>query len=154
VSSHKLTLQETLQSKHSDIFSIVEMAEDNKVSLKVKVGDILTAAKMIRDEYSFKIPIACGGVDYPSENRIHLIYYVENPESRLVLFLRIDLDRTNPKIPSLTGVWEAMSFHEREAHEMFGVEFEDHPNMIPLLLSPDWKGGYPLRKDFKGEGSQ
>jgi NADH-quinone oxidoreductase subunit C len=47
-----------------------------------------------------------------------------------------------------------MSFHEREAHEMFGIEFEGHENMIPLLLPPDWKGGYPLRKDFKGEGSE
>ena len=33
-----------------------------------------------------------------------------------------------------------------------GIEFEGHPNMIPLLLPPDWTGGYPLRKDFKGEG--
>jgi NADH:ubiquinone oxidoreductase subunit C len=44
-----------------------------------------------------------------------------------------------------------MSFHEREAHEMFGIEFENHPNMIPLLIPPDWRGGFPLRKDFKGE---
>jgi NADH:ubiquinone oxidoreductase subunit C len=52
----------------------------------------------------------------------------------------------------MTEVWEAMSFHERETHEMFGIEFKNHPNLVPLLLPPDWKGGYPLRKDFKGEG--
>jgi NADH-quinone oxidoreductase subunit C len=56
-------------------------------------------------------------------------------------------------MPTLTMVWGAMDFHEREAHEMFGIEFEGHTNMIPFLLPPDWRGGHPLRKDFKGEGA-
>jgi NADH-quinone oxidoreductase subunit C len=154
VSNPKLVLQQAVLNERSDVFMLTEMAEENKVSFLVKGGDVLGAAEVMRDKYGFTIPIACGGVDYPSENRIQLIYYVENPESRLVLFLRINLDRVNPRVPSLTKVWDAMSFHEREAREMFGIEFDGHPNMIPLLLSPDWKGGFPLRKDFKGEGVQ
>ncbi len=62
------------------------------------------------------------------------------------------LSRDDLVLPTMTTVWEAMSFHERETKEMFGIDFEGHENMIALLLPPDWKGGYPLRKDFKGEG--
>lgn len=154
MSSLKQAFSEAIQNGHSDLFSITEMIEENKVSITLKSGDVLKAASIVRDVYGFTLPIACGGVDYPSENKIQLIYYLMNPESKLVLFLRIDLERVKPRLTSLTKVWDAMSFHEREAREMFGIEFEGHSNMVPLLLSPDWKGGYPLRKDFKGEGVQ
>jgi NADH:ubiquinone oxidoreductase subunit C len=83
---------------------------------------------------------------------MQMIYYLMNPSSKLMLTYRVDLPRDDTVLPTLTEVWEAMSFHEREAHDMFGIEFEGHPNMIPLLIPPDWKGGFPLKKDFKGEG--
>jgi NADH-quinone oxidoreductase subunit C len=83
-----------------------------------------------------------------------MIYYLMNPSTRFILTLRVNLPRDNLKLPSMTQLWEAMSFHERETREMFGIDFEGHPNLIPLLLPPDWRGGYPLRKDFKGEGAQ
>ena len=83
---------------------------------------------------------------------MQMMYYLMHPTSKFVVTLRINLPRDNPTLPTSTRIWEAMSFHEREAHEMFGIEFEGHANMIPLLLPPDWRGGYPLRKDFKGEG--
>ncbi len=154
MSSPKQTFNEAISREHSKVFTVGEMAEENKVSVILKSGEAAKAAQILRDVYGFNIPIACGGVDYLSENKIQLIYYLMHPKSKLVLLFRIDLVRADPKIPSLTRVWEAMSFHEREANEMFGIKFEGHPNMVPLLLSPDWKGGYPLRKDFKGEGVQ
>jgi NADH:ubiquinone oxidoreductase subunit C len=85
---------------------------------------------------------------------MQMIYYLLNPESKIILTLRVDLPRDDLELPSLTRVWEAMSFHEREAHEMFGFYFEGHGNLIPLLLPPGWavaNRGYPLRKDFKLE---
>ena len=130
----------------------IDTTDSKQITLTVQNEDVLEIAGVLRDNFGFKYPIACGAVDYPSENNIQLIYYLMNSDSKLILFLRVNLDRTNPQITSLTKVWEAMSFHEREAHEMFGIEFIEHSNLVPLLLSPDWKGGYPLRKDFKGEG--
>jgi NADH:ubiquinone oxidoreductase subunit C len=81
-----------------------------------------------------------------------MIYYLNSPDSDFIVVYRINLNRDALVLPSMTQVWEAMSFHERETFEMFGIDFKDHPNLLPLLLPPDWKGGYPLRKDFKGEG--
>ncbi len=109
---------------------------------------------MLRDHHGFTMPIACGGIDYPMRGVIQLVYYISNPKRGVLLLFRFEVSRVAPEARSLTSVWPAMDFHEREAHEMFGVKFLGHRNMIPFLLPPDWRGGYPLRKDFKGEGAR
>lgn len=60
--------------------------------------------------------------------------------------LRTSLPREDPRLPSLVGVFAGASWHEREAAEMFGVGFDGHPNLVPLLL-PDGFVGHPLRKE-------
>ena len=51
-------------------------------------------------------------------------------------------------IPSVTSLWRAADWHEREAFDMMGLQFEGHPNLKRILLSEDWDG-FPLRKDYK-----
>ncbi len=147
-------LVEAITASHAERIVSAEVLRSLRVSVVVKREAFLEMAESLRDEFGFKIPSAAGGMDYPKEERMQMIYYLFNPDSKITLMFRVDLPRDDPTLPTLTGVWEAMSFHEREAHEMFGIEFEGHPNMIPLLLPPDWRGGYPLRKDFKGEAAE
>ena len=135
----------------ADLVESVELL-NQYVVIMVQLENLVEVAEKLRDNYGYVIPVAAGGVDYLEEEKIQMIYYLCNPETRFTVMLKVDLPRGNPRAPSLTRVWEAMSFHEREACEMFGVHFEGHPNLVPLLLPPSWKGGYPLRKDFKGEG--
>jgi NADH-quinone oxidoreductase subunit C len=52
--------------------------------------------------------------------------------------------------PSMTALWKAAGWHEREAAELFGIQFTGHPDLRKLLLPADWKG-YPLRKDYQAE---
>jgi NADH:ubiquinone oxidoreductase subunit C len=129
-----------------------EYLDSTKILVTVEERALLEVANSLKNDFGFTHPVSGGAVDYPDEEKMQMNYYLINPESKLMIIYRVDFPRNNPKIPSLTPIWEAMSFHEREANEMFGIDFIDHPNMIPLLLPPDWKGGYPLRKDFKGEG--
>ncbi|WP_328990799.1 NADH-quinone oxidoreductase subunit C [Kribbella sp. NBC_01245] len=63
------------------------------------------------------------------------------------VLLRTLIPRTTPRLASLTGVYAGADWHERETFEMFGIDFEGHPNLIPLLL-PDGFEGNPLRKEF------
>jgi NADH-quinone oxidoreductase subunit C len=65
----------------------------------------------------------------------------------LHLLVRTRLPRDDPRIASATGVYRGAAWHERETHEMFGIEFEGNPNLAPLLL-PDGFEGHPLRKEF------
>ncbi len=61
--------------------------------------------------------------------------------------LRTRVPRDDARLPTLTGVWRGANWHERETFEMFGVVFDGHPNLVPLLL-PDGFEGNPLRKEF------
>jgi NADH-quinone oxidoreductase subunit C len=144
----------SFKEQHSGKIVSAGLLDPQKASITVESDTFIDIAHSLKHDFGFTHPVSGGAVDYPDEDKMQMNYYLINPESKLMLIYRVNLPRTNPKIPSLTHIWEAMSFHEREAHEMFGIEFDNHPNMIPLLLPPDWKGGYPLRKDFKGEGAE
>jgi NADH-quinone oxidoreductase subunit C len=52
-----------------------------------------------------------------------------------------------PTVPSITPLWPAASFYEREAYDMFGIEFEGHPNLTRILMPDEWEG-WPLRRDY------
>ncbi len=142
----------SFKEAHASEVESVEVFEETRASIIAKKDSYIEVAEILRDEYGFIIPIAGGAIDYPEENRMEMNYYLDNPDSDFIVIYRVHVDRENPVLPTMTKVWEAMSFHERETKEMFGIDFEGHENMIALLLPPDWKGGYPLRKDFKGEG--
>ncbi|HVA60597.1 MAG TPA: NADH-quinone oxidoreductase subunit C [Mycobacteriales bacterium] len=66
---------------------------------------------------------------------------------RCAVLLRTRIPSARPQLDSLTSVWAGADWHERETHEMFGIDFPGHANLAPLLL-PDGFEGNPLRKDF------
>ncbi|MBU1078393.1 MAG: NADH-quinone oxidoreductase subunit C, partial [Spirochaetes bacterium] len=64
--------------------------------------------------------------------------------------IRVLLDNKKPKVESLVPIFAGAEWVEREMHEMLGIDFKNHPNLVPFLLPEDWpKGKYPLRKDHK-----
>ena len=83
------------------------------------------------------------------EEGFSVVAHVADVDQRPVLHLlvRTRLPRDNPRIASATSVYRGAAWHERETHEMFGIEFDGHPNLAPLLL-PDGFEGHPLRKEF------
>jgi NADH-quinone oxidoreductase subunit C len=85
--------------------------------------------------------------DADVEERIELLTTVSDIDAgRRVTFSTI-LPHVKPTISSLTGVYAGANWHEREAHEMFGIDFEGHPNLA-LLYLPDGFEGNPLRKSY------
>lgn len=87
--------------------------------------------------------LAC--VDY--QDYLQLVYFLHSLETDNTLVLKTSVTVDNPLVPSITGVWQAGEWYEREAHDLFGVEFEGHPGLTPLLLYEGFEG-YPGRKDF------
>jgi NADH-quinone oxidoreductase subunit C len=57
-------------------------------------------------------------------------------------------DREKPEVASVTDVWRCADWHEREAYDMFGIIFLNHPDLKRILMPYDWEDSYPLRKDF------
>ncbi|MFC4058802.1 NADH-quinone oxidoreductase subunit C [Planomonospora corallina] len=86
------------------------------------------------------------GVDEQSDG-FSVVACVYDPDARVRLLLRTRVPREDPRLPSATGVFRGANWHERETFEMFGVVFDGHPNLVPLLL-PEGFEGFPLRKEF------
>ena len=75
------------------------------------------------------------------------VYHLSNIDNATMVELHLLVDHDKPQVPSLAMVWEGLDWHEREAFDMMGVEFEGHPNLKRILLPLDWEG-HPLRKDY------
>ena len=106
-------------------------------------ADLLTFA---RDDLGCVFFDWLTGVDEPPGG-FAVVAHVFDPERHAHLLLRTRVPRADPRLPSVTGVYRGADWHERETFEMFGVVFEGHPHLVPLLL-PDGFEGHPLRKDF------
>jgi NADH-quinone oxidoreductase subunit C len=83
----------------------------------------------------------------PVEERIELLCALSNVTTGELVIMSADLSPESPTVASLVDVYAGANWHEREAHEMFGIEFEGHPNLVHLYL-PDSFVGNPLRKSF------
>ncbi len=82
------------------------------------------------------------------ETRFEVIYQLYSYPFKHSMTLAILLSEKNPVIHSLTSIWKAADWHEREAFDMIGIQFENHPDLRRLLMPADWEG-FPLRKDYK-----
>jgi NADH-quinone oxidoreductase subunit C len=86
-------------------------------------------------------------VDYPKrEKRFELIYQLYSFEQNVRLRLKVHA-AAGERVPSVESVWPTANWLEREVYDMFGVEYEGHPDLRRILLPEDWVG-YPLRKDY------
>ncbi len=84
------------------------------------------------------------------EDRLELVYRLTSRRHSASMVVRCSLDRDQLRAPSVIGVWEAADWQEREVYDLFGVEFEGHPNLKRILLPDDFVG-HPLRKDYDSD---
>jgi NADH/F420H2 dehydrogenase subunit C len=82
------------------------------------------------------------------KTHLNMVYHLTSTRYRHTLVVKCKLDRNDPVIDSVTDIWKTADFHEREAFEMFGVSFRNHPDLRKLILPDDW-AGYPMRKDYE-----
>jgi NADH-quinone oxidoreductase subunit C len=88
---------------------------------------------------------------FPLEPRFELNYHLLSLDRRERLRLRVRLAGAEPIVRSVTSVWPAANWPEREAFDLFGIRFEGHPDLTRILMPDEWEG-YPLRKDYPVEG--
>ncbi len=101
----------------------------------------------LRDELAFDFLVFMTALDWPAERAVELVYRLFSHESRTSVVVRVRLPRDGARVPTVSDLFRTAEWHEREAAEMFGVEFAGHPDPRRLLL-PDDLEGFPLRKDF------
>jgi NADH-quinone oxidoreductase subunit C len=91
------------------------------------------------------------GVDYPGRDpRFDVVYVLYSTSQKLRVRLKVRV-ADGGSVPSVTSVWEGAAWPERETYDMFGIRFDNHPDMRRIYLAEDWEG-HPLRKDYPLRG--
>jgi NADH-quinone oxidoreductase subunit C len=93
--------------------------------------------------------LAClSGIDNgPEAGSMEVIYTLYSIPNDTHLTLKVLLDRSKPEVDSVADIWRGANWHEREAFDLFGITFSNHPDLRRILLPADWVG-YPMRKDY------
>lgn len=120
-----------------------------EVHVFVKPGQIVDALSMLRDEQNFELLSALTAVDYYPQMspRFHVIYQLTSLAKKLSVQLRVPVNGDQPKVPTATRVYNVANWRERELLDMFGIEFDGHPDPRRILM-PEETEGHPLRKDY------
>jgi NADH-quinone oxidoreductase subunit C len=115
----------------------------------VAAEQIVPALTWLRDAQGFELLSALTAVDYwPQEApRFHVIYQLSSLSKNLTVQLRVQLAADALHVPTASGVYAAANWREREILDMFGIEFDGHPDPRRILMPEDWNG-HPLRRDY------
>jgi NADH-quinone oxidoreductase subunit C len=120
-----------------------------ELTLRVAPEEIVPVLTALRDDVQclFQVLIDICGVDYPErEKRFEVVYHLLSPRKNQRIRLKCETDESTP-VPSAVGVFPAANWFEREAYDMYGILFSDHPDLRRILTDYGFQG-FPLRKDF------
>ena len=126
----------------------------DEMSIYVERSSIREACALLRDDpacpFNFLSDVTC--VDwYPSEPRFEVIYHLLSIPQKERVRLKVRLSGDAPAVESVTSVWPAANFFEREVYDLFGIRFTGHPYLRRIQMPENWEG-HPLRKDYPVEG--
>ena len=126
----------------------------NELTVVVGRAYIREACALLQEDgelkFNFLSDLTC--VDrYPQEPRFEVNYHLLSHSRKERVRLKVKLAGDDASLESITSVWPAANFFEREVYDLFGVRFLGHPNLRRLLMPDNWDG-HPLRKDYPVEG--
>jgi len=153
-----------------------EYLRDRAVAAAVQTfdGDAIQAGQYERGELTLesapaKIASICGFLKYdqqfvrlstvtavdrwPTEPRFEVVYHLHSVERNERVRLKCRIPGDAPGIQSVTGVWRGANWYEREVFDLFGIQFEGHPNLVRIMMPEGWTG-HPLRKDYPVTGQR
>jgi NADH-quinone oxidoreductase subunit C len=125
-----------------------KQVSDSKASIRVKPEEIRQVASVIKNTLDGVMGETVVGVDLQNK-QYELIYFFWSLTKKVMIETRTKVEGDNPSIDSICDLFPGLDWHEREIHEMFGVNFKGHPNMNLLILPDELEGVYPLRKSFQ-----
>ena len=120
-------------------------------TVTVKASAIRDVATLLRGEPDllFDSLMCLSGMDYGEEqNRVGVVYHLHSTALRHAITVRVELPRQGGVVPTVSDIWRTAEWHEREAFDLFGMHFDQHPDHRRILLPDDWEG-HPLLKDYE-----
>ncbi len=138
------------EAKLKQLVPVADVYEHNPRRLYIRIPRerLTEAAKLLHREFGMRLSI-CTGID--TRDGFEVLYHFSDDKAGTMYTLKVLAPKDDPRIESQATWFPAADWIEREMHELLGIEFPGHPNLIPLLTSDaDWEGGkYPLRRDYE-----
>lgn len=126
----------------------------NELSIYVERTFLRQACLTLKNDpqLSFNALVDVTCVDwYPGDPRFEIVYHLFSTSTKQRVRLKVKLSNDDARVDSLVPVWLSADFFEREVWDLFGVGFNEHPNLKRIMMPEDWDG-HPLRKDYPVEG--
>ncbi len=125
----------------------------DEVTHLIRKDSLLDICRFLKNdtELQFNFLSDIAGVDYfPQKPRFEIVHHLYSIPQKHRLRLKVKVE-DGEVVPSVTSIWKAADWAEREAYDMFGIRFEGHPNLKRIYMPDDWEG-FPLRKDYPLKG--
>lgn len=129
-----------------------------QVSVLLQKNRIADVCRFLRDEPSIKMDhltdlTAVDYSAYPGDSgpRFEVVYNLISTAYRHRIRLKVRVPEDDPRVDSVSSVWQTANWHERETYDLMGVRFDGHPDLRRILLPEDWEG-HPLRKEYPLKG--
>jgi len=145
-----MTISQAIEKLQTHFASAVSAPVEFRGEFTVTVNreQIVAVCAFLKAECDFAMLVDLSGVDnYGTDPRYAVVYELCSLTDRSHLRLKVSVPEDDLLVDSVTGVWRTADWHEREAFDMFGIRFRNHPNLKRILM---WEGYpyHPLRKDF------
>jgi len=125
----------------------ITIKNQRRVIVTIKPDLLLNMAGYLYKDSGFRFIIASA---IHTRRGFEIHYHFSRDSAGLILNLHVILDRNKPEVESLSNMFNASNWIEREMHELFGINFLNHPNQDKLISEGNWaEGVYPYRKEFK-----
>lgn len=156
---------ELLKREFPDLTIEIDTETPVEQIISVPPKEVSKIALFLRDheELKFDSLMCLSGVDDANGEKVKeedesetikggtlsVYYHLHSVYLKHKVTIKASTDRENPEVESVEPIWKTADWHEREAYDMYGIKFLNHPNLMRILMPYDWDAGYPLRKDYK-----
>jgi NADH-quinone oxidoreductase subunit C len=124
----------------------IAIKNQKRITITMKADAVLRISGYLYHSAGFRFIIATA---LQSKRGFEIHYHFSKDIVGLILNIHIILDKDNPQVESLSNIFNASNWIEREIHELYGINFLNHPNLEKLISEGNWaEGVYPLRKEF------
>jgi len=149
-------LANNIEKRVREIFKESEISDfRSQFSITTQKTDLLKLAELLKLEYDFEQLIDITAVDYlgKRDKRYNVVYFLYSLSNKFKLRINVPINE-NETLPTITSLWDSADWYERETYDMFGIIFENHPDLRRFYMPEDFKDPqtgeplHPLRKDF------
>jgi NADH-quinone oxidoreductase subunit C len=127
---------------------VIPLPDPLPATLVIAPAALVATVLRLKEEAAFDLLLDVTAVDWPAEApRFEVVYHFYSTSSFRRVRLKTRVEESDPTVDSLTPLYGAANFMERECHDMYGIAFRGHPDLRPILLYEGFEG-HPLRKDY------